>query len=379
MWQAILRMPLRVCESLMKRKEIIFYAPLGYNIPAYRCGGAEAGCRKTLAIYQTHGINVTVIDKPAGAQGLLRYFWGILAVPFILIGQMLKHLDAPVHIVGFYRGTAYYEWFLLMLCRLFGHKTIYELRNGSMIDSYEKGGRIYRTVLKDLLLKPDVVLCQGQEYIDFIEKNWKVTRSYYPNFLMDEFILPNNVSRPMSPIRLVYFGRVTPAKNVKLIIEILLEVIKDGYEARLDVFGGYDEAYGKELKRAISFYGIDDKVCLHGRQSFSVIADSMRTAHYFLFPSQEKQEGHSNSLTEAMGCGVVPIVSRVGFNASICGNEELVVDDYSAVSYAKKIVEIESAKRWEQLSAEVYSRTKENFTESIVGNNLINIVEDLYK
>jgi len=291
---------------------------------------------------------------------------------------MLKHLDAPVHIVGFYRGTAYYEWLLLMICRLFRHKTIYELRNGSMIDSYDKGGCFYRTVLKGMLLKPDVVLCQGQEYIDFIKKNWKVTRSYYPNFLMDEFIQPLNVSRPKPPIRLVYFGRVMPAKNVKLIIEILFEVIKDGYEARLDVFGGYDEAYGEELKRAINNYGIDDKVCLHGRQSFSVIADSLRTAHYFIFPSQEKQEGHSNSLTEAMGYGVVPVVSRVGFNASICGNEELVIDDYSAVSYAKKIVEIESSNRWEQLSEQVYKRIREHFTEGIVGRELINKVEKLY-
>lgn len=362
----------------MKTNQLIFYAPLGYKIPAYRCGGAETGCRKTLSIYQSHGFSVTIIDKPAGAQGFLRYLWGILTVPLILVGQMLKHLDAPVHIVGFYRGTAYYEWLILMICRLFRHKTIYELRNGSMVDSYEKGGRVYRTVLKDLLLKPDVVLCQGQEYIDFIEKNWKVTRNYYPNFLMDEFIQPLHVSRPKPPIRLVYFGRVTPAKNVKLIIEILFELVKDGYEAKLDVFGGYDENYGEELKEVISSYGIGDKVCLHGRQSFSFIADSLRNAHYFIFPSQEKQEGHSNSLTEAMGCGVVPIVSRVGFNASICGNEELVINDYNAVSYAKKVEEIESANRWEQLSGYVYKRIREHFTEGIVGRELIKTVEKLY-
>ena len=56
-----------------------------------------------------------------------------------------------------------------------------------------------------------------------------------------------------------------------------------------------------------------------GQQPFERICDELQKAHFFVFPSQEKMEGHSNSLTEAMTFGVVPIVSAAGFNASIVG------------------------------------------------------------
>lgn len=45
-------------------------------------------------------------------------------------------------------------------------------------------------------------------------------------------------------------------------------------------------------------------------------------------------EGHSNSLTEAMTFGVVPVVSTAGFNASIVSNEELVVSDINPERYS---------------------------------------------
>ena len=36
-------------------RTILFYAPLGYNMPKSRIGGAEMGCRKTKQVYENMG------------------------------------------------------------------------------------------------------------------------------------------------------------------------------------------------------------------------------------------------------------------------------------------------------------------------------------
>lgn len=251
-----------------------------------------------------------------------------------------------------------------------GNKVIYELRNGSMIVTYEEGNEKYRKTLKDLLLQPEIVLCQGQEYVDFINSKWNVERSYYPNYIMDDFMKSNDLNRPY-PLRLIYFGRVTKSKNVDVIIEVLYILRKSGIEAILDIIGGYDDEYKKYLDNIISTDGIDKYVSFYDRKPFKFIAEKLRGAHYFVFPSTEKQEGHSNSLTEAMGCGVVPIVSTAGFNRSICGYEELVVDKIGAQDFANKIIRIEDNNEWAKYSNLVYDRVKTNFTQSIVSKKLI--------
>ena len=111
-----------------------------------------------------------------------------------------------------------------------------------------------------------------------------------------------------------------------------------------------------------------------GRKNIKEIVEYLKTSHYFLFPTNEPQEGHSNSLTEAMGLGVVPVVSNKGFNASICGKKELVIEGFNPQSYAEKIIEIEKADLWQTYSKYVQDRVKHNFTQSIVEAQLLNLV-----
>lgn len=117
----------------------------------------------------------------------------------------------------------------------------------------------------------------------------------------------------------------------------------------------------------------------YGRKPFSFIADVLRKSHYYIFPSAEANEGHSNSLTEAMGCGVVPIVSTAGFNASICGNANLVAKDLIPETYAEIIKKIEIEERWKEYSVFCYNRVLDNYTQAIVKKKLISYVLPLFK
>lgn len=359
-------------------KQLIFYAPLGKGVPAEKIGGAEAGCLKTKQIYENAGIQVIPLSKPAISRGKIRFIIEMFILPIKLSFLLLKYPKAVLHIVGFYTKIAKYEWLLMQIGKHMGHKIIYELRNGSMIRTYQEGTKSYKKTLKDLLLKPEIVLCQGLEYVDFIYKKWKVKRSYYPNYIMDSF-LSENYSANLSPVRLIYFGRVTKSKNIDIIIKTLSLIRQAGINAVLEIIGGYNEQYKLLLDNIIREEDISNYVTFYGRKPFSYIAKRLQCSHYFVFPSQEKQEGHSNSLTEAMGCGVVPIVSDAGFNESICGISDLVIKTINANNFANKIIAIEKKNLWKSYSEQVFQRVKENYTQKIVSKKLIEYVEPLFE
>jgi glycosyltransferase involved in cell wall biosynthesis len=361
---------------MKQNRTIIFYAPFGRNIPTECIGGAEVGCLKTLEIYHNAGIEVQQLDKPARVEGRLKYLLKMAIVPFKLIFTLCKHRHAPLHIVGFYNKIARYEYLLLSIGKFLNHKVIYEVRNGSMILSYNEGDASYKKTLEKLLTESDIVLCQGYEYVNFIREKFGIERSYYPNYIMDEYIKPNE-PRCSDKIKLIYFGRVSKSKNVDVTIRVLAYLRDNGFDAELDIVGKCDAEYQQYLNSIVESLNLHDSVRMHGRKDFSEIAKLLRSAHYFLFPSEEKQEGHSNSLTEAMGCGVVPIVSRAGFNASICGDNSLIVDEIDPKAYGDKIMEIEKNNLHRFYSDKVYNRVLANFTQSNVAKSLINTVEKI--
>lgn len=47
----------------MGKRTIIFYAPVGTNLPVHLLGGGEKGCRRTREILSNAGYNVITIDS----------------------------------------------------------------------------------------------------------------------------------------------------------------------------------------------------------------------------------------------------------------------------------------------------------------------------
>lgn len=165
-------------------------------------------------------------------------------------------------------------------------------------------------------------------------------------------------------INLIYFGRIAESKNVDVIIKVLSILVNSGLSAKLDLIGGYSDEYKKYLDSCRRAEGLSEEdVVFHGAHSLDYISKYLNKAHYFIFPSQEKKEGHSNSLTEAMAFGVVPIVSNAGFNESICGDLRLVVYEFSPQAFAQRIMDIEQEGVWQELSQFVYKRVIDRFTE----------------
>lgn len=353
------------------KREIVFYAPLGKSLSPDKIGGMEQGCRKTIKILQDAGFHVIPVEKPVMNRSVAVYLIQILATWMKLLHSLVSHREAVLHVSGCYRGLAYMEWLFIASAKFFRHKAVYEIRNGGMIQEYERRSKLYKHVMLSLLKHSDSILCQGIDYVHFIKDKFSKSSLYYPNYIQDRF-MGKYPQRDMTQCRLVYFGRIVPAKNIDVMLEICHILNERGLSPTLDLIGGCCNAYKAELENKIRKPGFpDDRVRFWGRKEFEEFLPYLKTFHFFLFPTNEPREGHSNSLTEAMGCGIVPIVSDTGFNRQVLGDDQLIISQMNALSYADAIYEIWTNGKWESYSRKIYSRVVTNFTESCVRETLL--------
>jgi glycosyltransferase involved in cell wall biosynthesis len=97
------------------------------------------------------------------------------------------------------------------------------------------------------------------------------------------------------------------------------------------------------------------------------------SAHFFVFPTRHFGEGQSNSLTEALACGCVPVASRHGFNASVVSDAGAVLElDALPAQYAEEVTNIwRTPGRWRGLSDVSRQRAASLFSTQAVIRRLI--------
>lgn len=355
---------------------IIFYAPTGENLPAHMLGGGERGCRRTREILCAHGYTVITVEKPNRSVGVINYAKCAVRAVVKALGHIGRYKEAIVYVVGFYEKNLPLEWLILSLAKLFGRLTIYEARNGRLVNAYNERNELYKFLMKKTLNLAEIVFAQGEEYLPFIKNVTGKDGVYTPNYVLNKNTIPFVKKRNNETVKIIYFGRVSRSKNVDVVLDTHAVLTQLGHNVRTVIIGGISPDYKQQLMDIVSTRKIKDKVTFLGAQDFSVIASELNQAHFFVFPSVEKMEGHSNSLTEAMTYGVVPIVSTAGFNASIVGRKELVIQDLDARKYAAVIHEIVVNKRWEEYSSYVFERIKHNYTEDIVCSRILMSIEN---
>ena len=136
---------------------------------------------------------------------------------------------------------------------------------------------------------------------------------------------------------IVYFGRITPNKNVSLLVDAY-KYAKDNFnfDKKLVIIG--DGAKFDDIKKQIDAYGLNNDVMMLG--SLSNPFPWVKNAKLFVFTS--KFEGLGNVLLESLACHT-PIVS-----VKTVGGPEDIMDgelkdfrvDFDEKKLAKKIVEV---------------------------------------
>lgn len=358
---------------MSKNTTILFYGSLG-NKKSPILGGGTTGNYHTIGLLQKKRMNVIKLHKPYPPKHIFRY----IVYPFMLLVKIVdfiltlasKPKISIVHIGGSYFHLAYIELVLISLAKVFNKKCIYELKAGGVIKAYQTRSFVYRFVFKSALKKANVVLCQGALYVPFLNKITKTKIIHYSNYVTNEFlpnrslILNDHYNRRFSEcMKLVYFGRITKTKNIELIIEICNELNKRHVFFDINLIGFLDKKYMKKLNETIIKNNLSTKVTFINPLSKAELKDILMKKHFFIFPSNEKREGQSNSLTEAMAAGVVPVCSTAGFNKEIVNESSLIVQDNMALSYANIIISIWENGSWFKYSKKVFERVLLQYTE----------------
>lgn len=356
--------------------EILFYGPFGNNIPAERAGGAEAGCRRSVDLLKKHKFFVHVVEKPTLFYGVTRFFRDYIKAVIHIRHRLAGNRGILFYLVGFYGRQLPFESFLCLLAKSYGCRLIYEPKNGMLVKKYKEGGWLYRKLSDYIFRNSACILCQGIEYKKFLEECGYGCAVYHPNYIAAQQL--SLVRRKEKAGRVfLYFGRVTPSKRVDLCIEIFREFHENMENSEFYIIGGAETDYLERLRKQAASGGIGEKVHFTGRLPFTEIAGYLNQADYFLFPTEEVFEGHSNSLTEAMAFGVVPIASSAGFNRTVIGDDTLIVETQKALDYLNIINEIEEKGSWHKYSEYVGRRAREHFSEDVVKKQYLDVIQKL--
>jgi glycosyltransferase involved in cell wall biosynthesis len=358
---------------------VIFYGSIGAKKKDI-IGGGESGNRKTVAILKELQFNVIIVEKPYPLKtpvlrNIIYPFQLFLSIIHFCVLLIKTKGKKSSHIIGFYNYLIYFEYLLVILSRCLRVNPVYEIRAGGMIEAYKSGTFIYRMFFKATIKNSNKVLCQGKEYVSFLNTLTVNKFYYYPNYVLNEDLdnYNSNLRELENDIRLVYFGRITPSKNIEFIIEICHILRNKNIGFSLEIIGGGEIGYRNSLIKLIDNYNLANYIKITPPTAHKQLVEILKQKHFFIFPTVEKREGHSNSLTEAMSVGVVPIASDIGFNSSVISEKQLIVERFDPELYAKKVLQIWNDKSWPSFSIDVYNNVCRNFTENIVSKTIFEV------
>ena len=347
--------------------------------------GGQTSARRVIKGLEDMGYEmIPIARRRCVLEGKLIHFLETQSFAIIDLCKILKHItfgnrmNAAFLVLTYGGKLAPYELIVTLVVRLLGYKSVTYMKGGQFMDFYNRGGRFYRWLVKKNMDLQEQVWFEGMPSLDIVKKISNTHLVYYPNYVEEANIAQTLTERPKDRLNLIYFGRITPDKNVKETVkafELLCEKYDDVY---LTVVGGsgYSKAYVSEVDEMIAKSPYSSHITRKGLTPFAEIKDIMQTQHIFLFPSHERAEGHSNSLSEAMAQGLVPVVSDWHFNRDIVGDERLVVSGYEAQAYADKIAQLRESCNLEELAVKMRDRVRDHFSRKTVNDR---ICEELKK
>ena len=367
----------------MNKKKVYMYATLPKKGQT-PFGGGEVGNMRTVRMLREAGYDVVTI-RQRKAEASWSKPRALLSYPFrMLVGwtdAFCKLLFASrkniVHLSGFAGKTIFNEYVLMQIMRGLGYKVVYELRGGGAVSFWEKGSTSYKKMFGYLINNACYVFSQGQENIPMLNTISNTPTYNYANWVEDGFAPEKLPSKPNDRINLLFYGRCEENKHVDMIVETAALIQKAVPNVYLTIVGNGKQSYidmiknkmRRELKNGTYTYLPG---CKH-----EGLTNLLTDKHFYIFPSTQPREGQSNSVTECMAYGIIPIASPQGFNRSTIGDNKLIIDELKAEAYAQKIIEIIKTDNCKKYSEQVFKQFKNNFTQEVVFKRTLHVYEKI--
>ena len=331
-------------------------------------GGYESANRRLIDDLRAQGLNVTEYPyaperaTPAGkAVAYASNFAGTAARVLAEAGRF-----DILHITPLRRHFILPEAVICMNAKARGRKLVVDIRAGCFIDEMDEGAMGARVQAR-LLRHADLVTVEGLEYVDYARRFTDAPVHYLPNYVSRG---PDGLSKHAmtAPTRLVFLARIVPEKGIETAIEAVRVLKEGGLDVRLEVLGRASSDYAKRLHALAAGLPVAFKGAVNAEQ----VRETIRGAHFFIFPTRHDGEGHSNALTEAMAEGLVPLCADNGFNRSVVADCGRVFDrEADGAVYATAVQEIAASGAWAELSRRTAERIARNYTAEAVVPGLI--------
>lgn len=366
-------------------KKFFVFGNIGKMSEVPKSGG-QSSARRVIAGLRKMGYEVdTVSRRRCVMEGKIIHFLETQSFAIIDLFKILKHViwgnrKTSVFLMLTYGGKLVpYELIITIVMRFLGYKSITYMKGGQFVDFYNRGTKFYKWLVKKNMDLQAQVWFEGMPSLEIVKQISNTHLVYYPNYLTDDIIVDPVPARDKDKLNLLYFGRVTPEKNVDVIIETFAILCKKYDDVYLTIIGGsgYSKSYVKEIDDMIENSPYKNHIIRKGLTPFNEIKAIMPSQHMYVFPSRERAEGHSNSLNEAMGQGLIPIVSDYHFNRAIVADDRLIVDSFEPQAYADKISYIRENCDLQEISINMRNRVRDNFSYDIVNNRIYNELQKL--
>jgi glycosyltransferase involved in cell wall biosynthesis len=328
-------------------------------------------------------------------------FWGIFPKILTFLGVLfqlnLKIIFKKYHIYhtlsqsqdGFIRDLP-----IILFSKVFGSKIIVHIHGGNFDGFYHSQNPIIRKLICFMLRKTDKIIVLSEKLtkmFDF-EPKLKAKIRIVPNGLPWELnheavppkALPLNKNKP---IRLIFLSNLIESKGYLDVLEAT-EILTNrlNYNIKVDFCGEfiqYDDAKRfHKVEDARSFFfsfieknnlsqNVHYKGVLKGNDKIRLLAE----AHFFILPTQYKNEGQPISIIEAMANRCVVLTTNYrGISEMIKPNKSgIFVEFNNPENIAQQIhLLVQNPKKYNQISENGYQNFLENYTNEKHLQNLSN-------
>ncbi|MBU2530042.1 MAG: glycosyltransferase, partial [Elusimicrobia bacterium] len=206
--------------------------------------------------------------------------------------------------------------------KLTGKKVIIKLGGGKGVDEISLSEKTFsgRLKLKFFAFTKPSLLVMNEDVLDWLKtsshkdldlikfRNGVDTGKYSPLLYQEKIKAKNKLGFENKQIFL-FVCRLSPEKRIKEFVELLDELMRQeniSQKVQFIIVGSGPEE--KEIRRAAKVFELSDSLVLTGAQA--ELLPYYHAADIFILPSLS--EGLSNSMLEAMSCGLAIMASAVG-------------------------------------------------------------------
>lgn len=206
--------------------------------------------------------------------------------------------------------------------KITGKKVIIKLGGGKGVDEISLSKKTFggRLKLKFFRFTKPILLVMNNDVLTWLKttelgnlklikfRNGVDTGKYSPLSYHEKIKAKSSLGFDNKQI-VLFVGRLSPEKRIKEFVEIWAELMREGNlsdKVHFIVVGNGPDA--EHIKDSVKTFGLGDSLTVAGSQT--ELLPYYNAADIFILPSLS--EGLSNSMLEAMSCGLAIIASRVG-------------------------------------------------------------------